>query len=174
MFHGWGGSDYPHWQSWLASQIAKEYGCVDLLPLPDPNHPRLDRWMRSALDAIGRFNPNVIICHSLGVILWFHLCNNNLIARRVSHLILVAPPSLECTIEELSSFFPVEPPSDLFAKEALLVLSDNDPYLCLTESQLLQERLGIPTKILKGAGHINAQSGYGAWEWMLEYLKGAS
>jgi len=24
LLHGWGGSDFPHWQSWLAGEIAKE------------------------------------------------------------------------------------------------------------------------------------------------------
>ncbi|HIC78956.1 MAG TPA: serine hydrolase family protein, partial [Sulfurovum sp.] len=26
ILHGWGGSDAPHWQSELASEIAKNYG----------------------------------------------------------------------------------------------------------------------------------------------------
>ncbi len=25
LLHGWGGSDTPHWQSWLAGEIAKDY-----------------------------------------------------------------------------------------------------------------------------------------------------
>ena len=28
---GWGGSDFPHWQSWLASEIVKDYGKVSFL-----------------------------------------------------------------------------------------------------------------------------------------------
>jgi uncharacterized protein len=28
LLHGWGGSNYPHWQSWLAAELAKNYGKV--------------------------------------------------------------------------------------------------------------------------------------------------
>jgi len=34
ILHGWGGSDAPHWQSELASEIAKNYGTVSF-PLLD-------------------------------------------------------------------------------------------------------------------------------------------
>ena len=171
LLHGWGGSDFPHWQSWLAGEVAKEYGCVDFLRLPDFDHPKLDRWMDAAARELREFSPDIVVCHSLGNTLWFHLCNEGLIEREVEHLLLVAPPSMECEIEELASFFPVKPPKDLFAKSALMVVSDNDPYMQMQEAHKLQERLDIAMETLHDAGHINAQSGYGEWQWMLQYIK---
>ncbi|RUM67997.1 MAG: serine hydrolase family protein, partial [Sulfurospirillum sp.] len=48
------------------------------------------------------------------------------------------------------------------------VTSSDDPHLTAEEAQMLQKALGIPMKVLHEAGHINAQSGYGAWvkEWV--------
>ena len=171
LLHGWGGSDFPHWQSWLAGEVAKEYGCVNFLRLPDFDEPKLDRWMEAASREIRSFNPDVVVCHSLGNTLWFHLCNEGLIQKRVAHLLLVAPPSMECKITELSSFFPVVPPKELYADNALLVVSDNDPYMNMEEVASLQEKLNIRMEVLHNAGHINAQSGYGEWQWMLQYIK---
>lgn len=171
LLHGWGGSDFPHWQSWLAGEVAKAYGCVDFLRLPDFDHPKLDKWMESASKELCAFAPDVVVCHSLGNTLWFHLCNAGLIKREMEQLLLVAPPSMNCKIEELSEFFPVAIPEKLYAKRALMVVSDNDPYMEIEEAVSLRESLGIPMQTLHNAGHINAQSGYGEWEWMLRYIK---
>ena len=171
LLHGWGGSDFPHWQSWLAGEVAKEYGCVDFLRLQDFDHPIRDVWMEQAAGEVRRLRPDVVVCHSLGNTLWFHMCNEGLIEEDVGHLILAAPPSMQCKIEELAAFFPVDVPTDLHAENALLVVSDNDPYMDMQEAHSLQKRLGIPMETLHGAGHINADSGYGEWQWMLQYIK---
>ena len=171
LLHGWGGSDFPHWQSWLAAEVAKEYGCVDFLRLPDFDTPKLERWLEAASKELRSFRPDTVVCHSLGNTLWFHLCNEGLIEEEIHHLLLVAPPSMQCDIEELASFFPVRPPKNLHAKSTLMVVSDNDPYMSMQEAEYLQKRLNVPMEILHDAGHINAESGYGEWQWILRHLK---
>jgi len=39
------------------------------------------------------------------------------------------------------------------------------------EAEKLQNELGVPMKVLKDAGHINADSGFGEWEWILQDIK---
>jgi len=41
----------------------------------------------------------------------------------------------------------------------------------MQEAKALQQELDIPMETLHNAGHINAQSGYGEWQWMLQYIK---
>lgn len=171
LLHGWGGSDFPHWQSWLAAEVAKEYGCVDFLRLPDFDHPDKKVWISHASQEIRRLRPDVVVCHSLGNTLWFHMCNEELIEEDVKHLLLVAPPSMQCDIAELASFFPVSVPKRVYANKALLIVSDNDPYMDMQEAASLQRALDIPMEVLHDAGHINAESGYGEWQWMLQYIK---
>ncbi|QOP44580.1 serine hydrolase family protein [Sulfurimonas sediminis] len=170
LLHGWGGSDYPHWQSWLAGEIAKDYGCVNFLKFSNFDAPKLDVWMQELEAALVDFKPDIVICHSLANTLWFHLCNTKTV-QEIKKLYLVAPPSLTCNIEELSEFFPVSAPNQLYAKETLLIASTNDPYMSLDEVHQLQQRLHVKMKILKNAGHINADSGYGKWEWMHKELQ---
>jgi predicted alpha/beta hydrolase family esterase len=58
----------------------------------------------------------------------------------------------------------------LFAEEVLLVTSDNDPYMTPEEALSLQKALGTEMKVLHGAGHINADSGFGEWPWVKEWV----
>jgi len=44
LLHGWGGSDYPHWQAWLASELAKDYGTVSFPLIQHPHYPHINRW----------------------------------------------------------------------------------------------------------------------------------
>ncbi len=170
IIHGWGGSDAPHWQAWLASELAANYGCVYFLKFSDVEYPHLSTWGNELVDALEDFQPDIVVCHSLANTLWFHLCENKRV-KNIEKLFLVAPPSMHCDIEELKSFFPAPIPRTLFAKEVLLISSDNDPYMSLHEAKNLQQTLHLKMHIMQNAGHINAESGYGEWPWMLEQFK---
>ena len=40
-----------------------------------------------------------------------------------------------------------------------------------TQEQM-QQALKVDMEVLEDAGHINADSGFGEWRWMLEKIKG--
>ena len=170
LLHGWGGSESPHWQSWLAGEIAKNYGTVSFLEFSDFDFPSLDVWKRELKNELESFKPDIVICHSLANTLWFHLCNTQEISK-VEKLYLVAPPSLNSKIEELKTFFSLKMPTRSCAKETMLVVSTDDPYMSMDEANELQASLKIPMKVLEDAGHINADSGFGEWPWILEELR---
>ena len=171
LLHGWGGSCSPHWQSWLASEIAKDYGTVSFFKFSNFHHPDLETWKSELKKELSEFKPDIVICHSLANTLWFHLCNDDEI-EEVEKLFLVAPPSMKCEIEELKSFFPVEMPTTTKAKETLLITSTDDQYMTVNEARELQTSLGVPMEVLKDGGHINADSGFGEWPWILKKIKG--
>lgn len=170
LLHGWGGSDNPHWQAWLAGEIAKDYGTVAFPLLDNPHFPTKNRWIKQVKALLKEFRPDTVICHSLANILWFHLCNEGEI-EPVKRLLMVAPPRLDLDLDTIKTFFPVEPPKALFAKETMLVTSDNDPYMNTAEAAALQKALGVEMKMLENAGHINADSNFGEWPWVLEWVK---
>lgn len=169
FLHGWGGSDYPHWQSTTACEIAKNYGCVSFLRFSDVDFPKLGVWKQELKEHLKDFKPDTVVCHSLANTLWFHISNDGL-DFELERLYLVAPPRLGCDIDELKEFFPVDVPKHLYAKEVKLIVSTNDPYLSLDEAKELQKKIGCKMKILENAGHINADSGYGKWKWMEDEL----
>ena len=169
ILHGWGGSDFPHWQSWLAGELAKNYSTVSFFKFSNADAPDCGLWMDELKQELEEFKPDVVICHSIANILWFQMCHE-FILDELEKLYLVAPPSLGCDIEELKSFYPCLAPTNLYAKESLLITSTNDPYLSMDEAKYLQETLDIPMKTLENAGHINSDSGYGEWHWILENI----
>lgn len=169
LLHGWGGSDSPHWQSWLAGELAKDYGKVNFLQFSDFDFPKLNIWKEELKAELYDFKPDIVICHSLANTLWFHLCNDIDIPI-VEKLFLVAPPSMRCELEELKEFFPVEIPKTLHSKKSILITSTNDPYLTQEEAKELQDTLQISMKVLEDAGHINADSGFGEWDWILNEI----
>lgn len=171
FLHGWGGSDDPHWQSWLAGEVAKDYGTVAFPLLDNPHFPTKNRWMKQVKKLLKEFQPDVVICHSLANTLWFHLCNEGEIDK-VKRLLLVAAPRMDLSIDTIKTFFPIEAPKDLYADEVLMVSSDNDPYMSSNEANALRDALGVEMKVLENAGHINADSGFGVWPWALEWIKG--
>lgn len=168
LLHGWGGSNFPHWQSHVAAELAKDYGKVSFLELSNFDFPNLELWKSELKEELRTFQPDIVICHSLANTLWFHLVED---IQEVKKLYLIAPPSFTSSIEEIKEFFPLSLPTQTRAKESLLVCSTNDPYMSIDEAKALEKSLGIPMKVLENAGHINADSGYGEWPWILEELK---
>lgn len=169
ILHGWGGSDYPHWQSFLASKLIKNNYTVSFPLLPNKDNPNLKEWIDYLKVEMEHFKPDIVVCHSLANILWFHFVNNFDI-KPIEKLMLVSPVSPSCEIEELKSFFPYLVPEDLKAKQVIMASSDNDPYMDIDEVYLLKDILSISLKVLEDAGHINSDSGYGelscAYDWV--------
>ncbi len=171
ILHGWGGSDWPHWQAWLASEVAKDYGTVSFPLIQHPHYPQLNRWRKEALRVIEDFRPDTVVCHSLANTLWFHLAHRQELPYTLKRLFLVAMPSLNTKLETISSFYPCPLPKSLYANTIRLIVSDNDPYMSIKEAKQIAEHYQIPLKVLHNAGHINAESGYGEWTWILEQIR---
>lgn len=169
ILHGWGGSDYPHWQAWLAGKLASNYGTVSFPLLDNPHFPTKNRWLEQTKHILTEFNPNIVVCHSLSCILWFWLANEDI--NQIDHLILVAPPSLDTKIETVKSFFPCQLPASLKASKINFIVSDNDPYMKINEAQNIANKYNINLEILHNAGHINSDSGFGEWEYIEKLLE---
>ncbi len=167
ILHGWGGSDAPHWQAELAAQIAKNYGTVSFPLLDNCHFPSKNRWVKQVKALLEEFKPDIVVCHSLANTLWFWLCQEKSFMEeipQVKKLFMVSPPSLTTKEDTIKTFFPCEMPEKLYAKEIQMIVSDNDPYIKVAEAETMSKHYAIPLTIIKDAGHINADSGYGKWE----------
>lgn len=169
ILHGYEGSDTKHWQSYLACELVRKYGCVSFPLINDKDKPDLNLWMAQIKKEISEFKPNVIVTHSLGGTLLFHIINSGF-EFELDKLLLVAPPRLDLKLENTETFFPLSLPKKLPAKKSLLVVSDNDKYLSLDEALQIQNNLDIDMKILKDSGHINATSGFGEWNFPKKWI----
>ncbi len=170
ILHGWGGSDYPHWQAWVATKLIEKNYTVSFPALPNKDMPVFDEWLDFVYKEINHFKPDMVICHSLANIVWFHLVEKYNI-KQIDKLMLVAPTRNNLDIAEVKSFFPYPIPKDLRAKEQIMVCSDNDIYINIQEAIDLSQKLNIGLKILEDAGHINTDSGYGELSCAVEWIQ---
>ena len=169
ILHGLSGSDFPHWQANLAMDLIKENYIVSFPSFPNKNNPKLQEWKDFLKKELEHFKPNIVVCHSLANILWFHVCDE--LDIKLDKLMLVAPVSRNRTIEEAKTFFPYPIAKDLKAKEIIMAASTNDPYMSIEEAIELQSKLNIGMKIMEDAGHINAASGFGNLDCALDWIK---
>ncbi len=170
ILHGWGGSDFPHWQSHLASEIAKNYGTVSFPLLDNCHFPSKNRWLKQVKKLLEEFKPDIVVCHSLANTLWFWLCQEEIAT--VEKLFMVSPPSLSTTEATIKTFFPCKIPNDIHAREVQLIVSDNDPWIKLEEAESMAEKISANYKVIENGGHINADSGYGKWKLIEEMVLG--
>jgi predicted alpha/beta hydrolase family esterase len=171
ILHGLNGSDFPHWQAHLAGELIEEDHVVLFPELENKETPKLQQWLDELHEIILDFSPDVVVCHSLATILWFHYLARHSDVTQLKKLLLVAPPSLTTSLQDASDFFPVLLPRLInSSKESLLVLSTNDPYLPLDEAKKLEETIDIPVYWVENAGHINTSAGFGEWEFAKKWI----
>lgn len=169
ILHGLNGSDFPHWQAQLASDLIKENYIVSFPAFPSRNNPKLQEWKDFLKKELEHFKPDIVVCHSLANILWFHTCDE--LDIKLDKLMLVAPVSRNRDIPEAKTFFPYPIAKDLKANEIIMAASTNDPYMSIEEAIELQSKLNIGMKIMENAGHINAASGFGKLDCALDWIK---
>ncbi len=165
ILHGWGGSDAPHWQAELASEIAKNYGTVSFPLLDNCHFPSKNRWMKQIKQILIDFKPDTVVCHSLANNLWFWLCQESEMYE-IERLFMVSLPSLTTQEKTIKTFFPCPLPKNIYAKEVHMMVSDNDPWVKIEEAKEIASHYDATFTTIANAGHINADSGYGKWEWI--------
>ena len=168
ILHGLGGSDYPHWQSCLAADLIKQNATVSFPAFPNRDNPNLEQWKENLKKEIEHFKPEIVICHSLANVLWFHTCDE--LDIELEKLMLVAPVSRSRVVEAAKTFYPYPIAKDLKAKDIIMLASTNDPYMTEEEAMELKEALNVEINVMKDAGHINADSGFGSHDFALEWL----
>ena len=160
---GWRDSGPGHWQSLWADS------------LPGARRTHQDNWVtpnrnvwvaslaRQILEVDG---PVVIAAHSLGCIATSHLPAEA--AQRIQGALLVAPADPERR-GVLADFAPV--PYQALPYRSILVASSNDPYCPARTAGAYARAWGSEFVRLQNAGHINLESGFGAWPLGLALLQ---
>lgn len=180
ILHGWQGSGPDHWQSWLATRLQAAGAHVQFPDLPECDIPCPDRWgaaLHRELRALAKGDgERVVIAHSLGCVLWLREAAEIRPAQRVDRVVLVAPPCPGAAVPELARFYPTgadKAAIDAAARHTRLVCSDDDDYC---PGRGAAEHWGGPLEcevdLLRGAGHLNVEAGYGPWPAMEAWALG--
>ncbi|MDO9196374.1 alpha/beta hydrolase [Rhodoferax sp.] len=160
---GWRDSGPGHWQSLWAQALP---GAVRVQQ-DDWIAPSRSAWVASiARTILAQPEPVVVVAHSLGCIATTHLPPEA--ARHIHGALLVAPADPERR-GVLADFAPV--PYQALPYHSLIVASSNDPYCPVRTAGAYARAWGSEFVRLQNAGHINIESGFGAWPLGLALLQ---
>jgi uncharacterized protein len=155
---GWQSSGPDHWQTHLEASLDG----TSRVEMTDWITPQTADWIDSLERAIADCaQPPVVIAHSLGCIAAAHVIAHGRVA--IAGALLVAPADLErdtCP-PALRGFAP--PPRSPLGVTTIVVASDDDPHASLDTTSGLAGAWAATLIVLRGAGHINAASGFGPW-----------
>ena len=175
ILHGLDGSPKGHWQPWLAEALAADGHEVVIPTFPSPNRPDLVEWILHLHDHLVRTGPGAtVIAHSLGAYLWLHYASRPG-AVAAGRVLLVAPPGESEVRHSRRIIHGFQTPLSASriraaAREILLVGTHRDPYCKRGFVRSYAQPLQLPFIPLEDtAGHINLDSGFGAWPFALDW-----
>ena len=160
---GWRDSGPGHWQSLWAESV------VGAVRVSQDNwiSPTRSAWVGRIAETIqAQDGPVVLVAHSLGCIACTHLPPE--VVARVHGVLLVAPADPERRAP-LVDFAPV--PYHTLPYRSVVVASSNDPYCPVRTAGAYARSWGSEFVRLQNAGHINIDSGFGAWPLGLALLQ---
>jgi predicted alpha/beta hydrolase family esterase len=156
---GYGDSGPEHWQSRWESADPR----LVRVRQDDWLEPRLDAWLAALERAVAACAaPPVLVAHSLGCALVAHWVRRG--GRVARGALLVAPVDVEAlgtVVDAIRTFVPL--PLVRLPFPSIVVASDDDIYAAPDRARAFAQAWGSRFVALSGAGHINAESGYGDW-----------
>lgn len=160
-----------HWQTLWEAEL-DQCSRVDLGMWSRPHRNTWVNKLNAAIAAVGR--PVVLVAHSLGchAVAWWNQLERAP-AGQVLGALLVAPPNLSGIADgsRLAAFAP--PVRERLRFPAILAASRDDPYASFGQSRKMARLWGCQFVDAGWLGHINADSGIGAWpfgRYLLERL----
>ncbi len=164
---GYLGSPEGHWQYWLKYQLENAETVVQ----DSWEFPQMDQWVDRLQQVISESDePVQLIGHSMGCItiaFWAAMHDTSMI----DSVILVAPADSESSYlpDDIIGFSPI--PLVTFSFPSILIASHTDPYMSFDRALHLANRWGADFVDAGDVGHINIDSGHGAWPELLPLLQ---
>lgn len=174
---GFHGSGAAHWQSWLARQHPNTIRLTNV----DWESPKIEIWAQEIIRLLKKAkHPVWIVAHSFGCLA--SVFAGALYPEKIAGALLVAPadPKRFCKQGLIETNALLHNQQTNLAAEivtiqnqfpSLVVGSMNDPWLKFSDAIDLANDWGSKFINLGNAGHINVESGYGAWPEGLNLLK---
>ncbi|MBR4110491.1 MAG: alpha/beta hydrolase [Clostridia bacterium] len=178
IIHGSFGTPYSNWFAWLQDFITSEEKQVYVPDFPIgvryQNYENWSKLLKVYLD-LGLINENTtIIGHSIAPIFISKFLVENKV--KVKKLIFVCGFNNYLGINEeydavnKSMYFNNLEDVKKCAEEIVCFYSDNDPYVKYEVEKEFADIVATEQILLRGAGHINAESGFDTFEDIVSYL----
>ncbi len=178
LVHGSFGSPFVNWLPWLRTELEKEGKVVYTPDFPTgvgyQNYTNWSKLLKTYVES-GVLNENTVIyAHSIApIFVCKFLVENKL---RVKRLVFVCGFNNYLGIDEEydavneSMYFDNLEDIKKYCDEIICYYSDNDPYVKYDVEKSFADIVSSEQHIIKGGGHINAETGYTKFEDILEVL----
>lgn len=177
IIHGIGGSPEGNWFPWLKAELEK-LGCRVFVPrFPTPEGQSLEAWL-SVFREYEKFldKESIVVGHSLGVAFLLSVLEG--LGKPIRAAFFVsgfAEPLGDPQFDVPNKTF-VDKHFDWTkikknCKSFYVINSDDDPYVPLERGKTIAKNLGTGLIVLENAGHINLESGYAKFGFLLEKIK---
>ncbi|MEW6722283.1 MAG: alpha/beta fold hydrolase [Candidatus Micrarchaeota archaeon] len=175
LFHCWGGDGRSCWSGWTADKM-REMGADVIAPdFPNSSTPHIEEWLATARSHVKKFDDGWVLAgHSLGCPTILRLLEGFENGERVKAAILVAGFAKDLHIPELQNFVYKDFDWEKIragAEKFIVISSDNDPFIELSEGERVAKMLGAEFIVERGAGHINEGSGFTEYPRLLSILE---
>ena len=178
IIHGSFGSPFSNWFSWLHDFLTKKNKEIYVPDFPKgvgfQNYDNWSKLLKYYLE-IGLINENtIIIGHSIAPIFISKFLIENKI--KVKKLIYVCGFNNYLGINDeydavnKSMYFDNLENVKNCADKIICFYSDNDPYVKFEVEKEFADKIATEQIVIKGSGHINAESGYDTFEEIVRYL----
>lgn len=167
IIHGWDGSPNEPMHKWLKENLKKEGFEVEVPEMPNPEEPEIEVWNKKIIEVVQTPTKDTFfIGHSVGcqsvlrylqqldesikvggavfIAPWMHL-DKKTIEEEGEEVIEIAKPWMEIPID----WEKVKQHTTNF----ICLLSDNDPYVPLSNKELFEENLSAKIIIEHNKGH---------------------
>lgn len=160
ILHGTDGNEHSNWIPWLKAQLEQRDFQVYTPSLPNSSYPNGAVWTDFILENLPfeLDNQTILIGHSAGAAIIPQLLQKLPQDTKLNKVILVSGFHDTLGWDKLKDLQngPVDYDSVREkAQQFILIHSDNDPYVQLSQAEWLAQQLAGHLRVIKGQGHFN-------------------
>ncbi|MFH1978179.1 MAG: alpha/beta hydrolase [Candidatus Aenigmatarchaeota archaeon] len=176
IVHGAYGNPEGNWFPWLKEELEKLDCRVFVPKFPTPEGQNLDNWLVVAEEYVHYFDENTFfVGHSIAPAFLLSLLEKLQIPIKAGFFVSgfldnINNPTFDTINKTFYRKFDWKK-IKRSCKKFYVFHSDNDPYVPLNKGKELARRLETDPIIVKGGGHLNAESGYYKFNLLLEKIK---
>ena len=179
IFHGTGGYPEENWFPWLKQRLEK-LNCKVIVPkFPTPENQTLESWLKILKKYEEFYNENtILIGHSLGGAFLLRVLENYNVQIKAAFIIAAPIGVLPIKNYEADKLFLGNFSFDWekiksHCGKFFVFHSDNDPYVCLENGEILSKKLNTKLIFISNAGHFNKSAGYITFDKLFQKIKTA-
>lgn len=167
MIHGFNGEPNGGWRPWLMGELTKKdiYACA--LPMPNPEAPVKEEWIKTISNATGQPNEEIfLVGHSLGVPAILRYLETLSVGQKIGGAVLVSGPfsiiqknGYECVNKFLENSFDFKHIKNV-CNNFVVVHGSDDQMVSFNDAEQISKNLACELVSVPGGKHLNGSAGF--------------